>query len=108
MKISIITVCFNSEKFIESAIESVHSQDYNNIEYIIIDGNSTDKTIEIINNNKGRINKFISEPDHGIYDAMNKGLKMATGDIVGILNSDDLYFNNTILSSVVECFKNRN
>jgi glycosyltransferase involved in cell wall biosynthesis len=105
MKVSIITVCYNSEKYIESAIESVLSQDYADIEYIIVDGNSNDKTIEIIKKYQDRIQKFISEPDSGIYDAMNKGLKLATGDVIGLLNSDDLYINNSILTKVANCFK---
>jgi glycosyltransferase involved in cell wall biosynthesis len=105
MKLSIITVCYNSEKFIQTAIESVISQDYNDIEYIIIDGNSTDRTDEIINKYKDKISKFISGPDNGIFDAMNTGLKMATGDFVGFLNSDDLYINNSVLSTVMGCFK---
>lgn len=105
MKASIITVCYNSKEFIGSAIQSVLSQTYSNIEYIIIDGSSTDGTIEIINNYSNKIAYFVSEPDKGIYDAMNKGLALATGDIVGILNSDDFYPNDEILSQVVAAFK---
>lgn len=105
MKISIVTVCFNSKEFIDSAIQSVLSQTHNNIEYIIIDGNSTDGTIEIINNYSNKIACFVSEPDKGIYDAMNKGLALATGDIVGILNSDDFYPDENVLSQVVAEFK---
>jgi glycosyltransferase involved in cell wall biosynthesis len=108
MKISIITVCYNSEKYIESAINSVLSQDYTDIEYIIIDGNSQDQTKEIIKKYLDRIHKFISEPDKGIYDAMNKGLNLATGEIIGFLNSDDLYIDNTIITQVVASFRQSN
>ncbi|HJP63930.1 MAG TPA: glycosyltransferase family 2 protein [Mucilaginibacter sp.] len=102
--ISIITVCYFSEATIESTILSVLSQDYPQIEYIIIDGGSTDKTLEIISKYKGNISKLISEPDKGIYDAMNKGIAMATGDIIGILNSDDIFFTNSVISDVVSVF----
>ena len=95
-KVSIITVCFNSEKTIEATIKSVINQSYNNIEYIIIDGKSTDTTLNIINNYKDKISTVISEPDDGVYDAMNKGLALATGDIIGIINSDDCYEENTV------------
>lgn len=105
LKISIVTVCYNSEKYIRTAIESVISQDYQNIEYIIIDGNSSDNTIEIVKSYGQKISKFVSEPDKGIYDAMNKGIKLATGDIIGTLNSDDLYFNDNVISKVAESFQ---
>jgi glycosyltransferase involved in cell wall biosynthesis len=101
VKISIITVCYNSEKFIRSAIESVIHQTYDNIEYIIVDGGSKDKTIDIIKSYGNKITKFVSEPDKGIYDAMNKGIKMATGDVVALLNSDDFYINNDVITTVV-------
>lgn len=102
--VSIITVCYNSATTIEDTIKSVISQDYPLIEYIIVDGNSTDDTIEIVEKFADRISKQISEPDKGIYDAMNKGIRTATGDIVGILNSDDVFFSNTIISDVVKVF----
>jgi glycosyltransferase involved in cell wall biosynthesis len=105
MKISIITVCFNSEKYIRTAIESVLGQDYPNIEYIIIDGKSTDKTLEIINEYRDKIQCIISEPDKGIYDAMNKGLKLATGDVLATLNSDDIYTSSNVISLIVDTFK---
>ncbi|MDD2889025.1 MAG: glycosyltransferase family 2 protein [bacterium] len=108
VKVSIITVSFNSKDFINHAIESVLSQTYKNIEYIIIDGGSTDDTIDIIKEYKDKITKFVSEPDNGIYDAMNKGLKMATGDIIGILNSDDFYADNSVIETVVKNIKNKN
>lgn len=105
MKVSIITVCYNSEKYISDSINSVINQSYHDIEHIVIDGSSSDNTIAILNSYKTRINKIVSEPDDGIYDAMNKGLKLASGDIVGILNSDDLYVDNNVISEVVEQFK---
>jgi len=104
MKISIITVCFNSAKTIEKTIQSLASQTYNNIEHIIVDGNSKDATLEIIKKYENQISKWISEPDKGLYDAMNKGVQLATGDVIGILNSDDFYTNNTILSEIAQAF----
>lgn len=89
-KISIITVCFNSEKHLEEAIRSVVSQSYMNKEYIIIDGGSTDGTLDIIAKYRDKIDYFVSEPDRGISDAFNKGIKAATGDLIGIINSDDI------------------
>ena len=103
-KISIITVCYNSEKTIESTIQSVIAQDYPNIEYIIVDGRSDDRTMQIAEQYKAHIAKKISEPDKGLYDAMNKGIQMATGDIIGILNSDDLFFTDSIISDVAAVF----
>ena len=91
-KISIITVTKNSEKFLEENINSLKNQTYKNFEHIIIDGNSTDRTVEIIKKNKDKIDYWVSEPDEGLYDAMNKGIKACTGDIIGMLNSDDIYF----------------
>ncbi len=105
LKVSIVTVCYNSEKYIRYAIESVLSQDYPNIEYIIIDGGSKDNTLAIINEYADRISVIVSEPDKGIYDAMNKGLKLATGEVVAALNSDDMYSNNQIISMVVNLFE---
>ncbi len=96
IKVSIITVSYNAEKTIEQTINSVLNQTYPNIEYIIIDGNSQDGTLGIINKYKHRISQIVNEPDNGIYDAMNKGLKLVTGDIVGIINSDDWYELNAI------------
>ena len=107
MKVSIITVVYNNQSTIDYAIRSVLSQDYPNIEYIVVDGNSTDATVEKIQNYKKNITHFISEPDKGIYDAMNKGLKLATGDIIGILNSDDFYADNNIISSIVNEFQEK-
>lgn len=104
MKISLITVCYNSEAFIASAIDSVLSQSYPDIEYIVIDGGSKDGTLSIINSYGKSIAKVVSEPDKGIYDAMNKGLALATGDVIGILNSDDFYPYTDIIMQVVESF----
>jgi len=104
LKISIITVCYNSQAFISSAIESVISQDYDQAEFIIIDGASTDDTVSIVHSFGDSVSYFISEPDKGIYDAMNKGVQRATGDIIGILNSDDFYLNDQVLHQVAELF----
>ena len=105
MKISIITVVLNGEWTIKDSIESVINQDYQNIELIIIDGGSLDRTIAIAKSYNKYLSALISEPDKGIYDAMNKGLKIATGEIIGFLNSDDYYANNHIISKVVKEFK---
>ena len=104
MKISIITVCYNAEDTISDTIESVLSQDYKDVEYIIVDGKSTDRTLEIIQSIKNGI-KLISEKDHGIYDAMNKGINTASGDVIGILNADDVYKNSQVLTEVMDAFK---
>lgn len=101
MKISIITVVFNGKDTIGHTIESVLSQTYKDIEYIIIDGGSTDGTVDIIKNFEDRIAYWMSEPDNGIYDAMNKGIKVATGEIIGILNSDDMYADSSVIEEVV-------
>lgn len=103
-KVSIITAVYNNRDTISQAIESVLYQDYPNIEYIVVDGNSTDGTVEIIRRHQGKITKWISEPDKGVYDAMNKGLRLATGDVIGILNSDDFYQDATIIGKVVKVF----
>jgi glycosyltransferase involved in cell wall biosynthesis len=104
MKISIITVVYNNERTINDALVSVLGQTYKDVEYVIIDGNSSDKTVQIINNFKDRLGYFISEKDAGIYDAMNKGVLAATGDVIGILNSDDLYQDATVIESVMNQF----
>ena len=103
-KISIITVSFNSAKTIKDTIESIISQNYNNIEYLIIDGGSLDGTIDIAKKYSNHIEYIVSDSDNGIYDAMNKGIKAATGDIIGILNSDDFYPNSEIISNVAKIF----
>lgn len=101
MKVSIITVSFNSVKTIEETILSVINQSYSNIEYIIIDADSYDGTKKIIKKYKNKISKIIFEKDDGIYDAMNKGIGYATGEVIGILNSDDIYINEQIIEKVV-------
>ena len=101
MKISIITVCFNSEKTIEDTIKSVQSQSYSNIEYIVIDGKSKDSTNDIVSKYEETVSIHISEADSGLYDAMNKGVRLATGDIVGVLNSDDILANDDIIQKLV-------
>ncbi|MCG8309337.1 MAG: glycosyltransferase [Cytophagales bacterium] len=106
MKITIITVCYNSALHIEDAINSVYSQDYEDIEHIVIDGNSTDGTKQILRDHQDKLSFWISEDDHGIYDAMNKGILKARGDVIGILNSDDFYFNDHVISTVAEAFQN--
>lgn len=108
MKISIITACLNSEKTIEDAILSVVNQNFPNIEYIIVDGGSTDGTLRIIEKYKDKISKVISEPDKGLYDAMNKGIQVTTGEIVGILNSDDFYTANNVIGEIVQFFEKGN
>ncbi len=107
-KISIITVCFNSEKYIETTIKSVISQDYPAIEYIVVDGNSGDSTMMIVEKYHSFVAKKISEPDKGIYDAMTKGVAMASGDVVGILNSDDVFASESIISEVMNIFNTDN
>lgn len=107
MKVSLITVCFNSSKTIERTIQSVQNQLYDNIEYIIVDGGSIDGTIDIISSYSNVVTKFITEPDNGLYDAMNKGIKLASGDILGIINSDDFYHRNDSISKVVEGFSDK-
>lgn len=104
MKVTIITVCYNSVAHIEDAINSVANQDYKDIEHIVIDGDSKDGTQEILRKYSDKLAVWISEPDRGIYDAMNKGIEKATGDIIGILNSDDFYFDDHVISQVVEAF----
>lgn len=108
MKVSIITVAYNSVHTISDAIESVLRQTYPCIEYIVVDGSSTDGTLNVIRQYEkafgGRM-KWVSEKDNGIYDAMNKGIRMATGDIVGILNSDDFFTNNEVIEQVAAAFE---
>jgi len=105
MKMSIITVVWNNKKTIKDAIDSVLSQTYKDIEYIIVDGASTDGTVAIVKSYGDKISKLISEPDDGLYDAMNKGIALATGDVIGILNSDDFYIDEHVIQKVVDRFE---
>lgn len=104
MKISIITVCYNSEATIRDTIESVLAQSHPDVEHIIVDGASTDGTLQVIDEYRGRIAKVISEPDRGLYDAMNKGVQAASGDVIGILNSDDFLEDEHVVAHVADCF----
>jgi glycosyltransferase involved in cell wall biosynthesis len=108
LKFSIITVSYNSIKTIADTIDSVLAQSYPHIEYIIIDGASTDGTKELIQSFGNKISVFRSEPDRGIYDAINKGIRLASGDIAGILNSDDFFYDNNVISKVAEAFIDNN
>jgi len=101
MKVSVVTVCFNSAATIEDTIRSIREQQYEHIEHVIIDGGSTDGTQEVVGRYNGRIKKFISEPDRGIYDAMNKGLRLVAGDVVAFLNADDVYASPNVIGDVV-------
>ena len=103
--ISIITSVWNNEKTIEGAIKSVLSQDYSDIEYIVVDGASSDGTVEVIKKYENQISKFVSEKDKGIYDGLNKGVSLATGDVIGFLHSDDIYADENIISDVVKMFE---
>ena len=104
VKISIITVCYNSAATVRGTIESVLSQSYSNVEHVIVDGGSTDRTLKILAEYQGRIARVISEPDQGLYDAMNKGIRAATGEVIGILNSDDFFEAPDVLANVADEF----
>ena len=106
LKISIITVVLNRAYFIRNAIDSLNSQDFQNIEHIFVDGGSTDGSLDIIYKNMKRGSIVLSEPDFGLYDAINKGLNLATGDIIGVLHSDDRFANNQVLSKIAKEFSN--
>ncbi len=111
MKITLITVCYNSEKTIKDTLESVLKQTYENYEYLIIDGKSKDNTLKIVENYKKKFEgkmHIVSEKDKGLYDAMNKGVHLATGDIIGILNSDDVLANENVFQKIMERFQNTN
>lgn len=105
MKLSIVTVCYNAAATITDTITSVRQQQHEPIEYIVVDGKSTDGTVQVIRANESKIDRWISEPDKGIYDAMNKGIAMATGDVVGILNSDDFYSSHDVINQVMKEFE---
>ena len=102
MKISVITVCYNSSNTIEKTFKSIQNQTYKNIEYILVDGGSKDSTLDIAYKYKKIINHLVSEPDDGLYDAMNKGIDIATGDLIGILNSDDIFFDEHVLENIAK------
>ena len=104
MKVTIITVTLNSARFLEDCIRSVIAQDYSDIEHIVVDGGSTDGTLEIVEKYKSHIAKWISEKDDGMYDAINKGMKMAGGDIIGVLNSDDMLASSDVISTIAAGF----
>ncbi len=105
MKVTIITVTYNSAKFLQDCIDSVIDQTYPEIEHIVIDAKSTDGTLEIIKRYENHITTWVSEEDKGMYDAINKGMQMATGDVIGILNSDDMLASSDVIDSIVKCFK---
>ena len=105
MKISVITIVYNNRETIADAIDSVLAQTYADIEYIVVDGLSTDGTVEIVKSYGSKISKFISEKDGGLYDAINKGIKLATGDVVGLLHSDDIFHSKNALVAVAGAFK---
>jgi len=107
MKLSIISVVYNNAQYIEDCIKSVASQSYRNYEHIVVDGGSTDGTLEVIEKHREKITKWVSEPDDGLYSAMNKGISMATGDVIGFLHSDDYYADQDVIEKVADVFINR-
>ena len=104
MKLSIITVCFNAGSTIEDAINSVASQSYPDIEYIIVDGGANDGTQDLVKKHADLVTQFISEPDNGIYDAYNKGISLASGDVIGFINADDFFADDHVLEDVAKRF----
>lgn len=105
MKVSIITSCYNRQNTIREAIESVLAQDYPDIEYIVVDGASKDDSLKIIREYKDRISTIISEPDKGMYEAINKGIRAATGEIIGLVHSDDFLYDTQVISNIVKKFE---
>jgi glycosyltransferase len=105
MKISIITTCFNREKSIGNTVNSVLSQEYPEVEFIVIDGASTDGSVDIIRSYEDKIATFVSEPDGGMYEAINKGIRLATGNIIGLMHSDDMFYSENILPKIADVFK---
>lgn len=105
MKISIITVTYNCSEVLKGCLGSIASQSYTDIEHVVIDGASTDGTLEVLHKHRSQIAVHISEPDNGIYDALNKGFAICSGDVVGILHSDDRFYDSTVLARVAEAFK---
>jgi len=108
MKITVITVCYNAAETIEETLNSINSQDYKELEHIVVDGMSTDGTLEILQSRSDQISKLITETDEGIYDAMNKGLAVATGHLIGFLNADDIYADNSVLSDIANAVQSQN
>ena len=102
MIVTIVTVVYNNAEYVRDAIESVLSQDYSSIEYVVIDGGSTDGTLNVIEEYRDQISVFLSEPDDGIYDALNKGITLASGDVIAILHSDDQFCDSQVVSDVVQ------
>jgi glycosyltransferase len=102
--VSIITVVYNNQRFIDDAIKSVLNQSYSSIEYIVVDGASTDNTVEIIKKYENKISKCVSEKDEGVYDALNKGIKLSSGDVIGFLHSDDFYADEYVIEKVAAKF----
>ena len=105
LSVSIITVVYNNDKYIEHALKSVLGQDYSNIEYIVIDGGSNDGTMEVIEKYREQISVIVSETDEGIYDAINKGISLSTGDCIAILHSDDEFFDSNVVSRMMSCMR---
>lgn len=105
MKISVITICYNNEQEIRATIESVVSQTYNDIEYIVVDGASKDNSLSIINEYKDKISLIISEPDHGMYEALNKGFKRATGDVIGMIHAGDRLHDNQVIEKIAKFYR---
>jgi glycosyltransferase involved in cell wall biosynthesis len=101
MKVSIVTVCFNNVDTVEDTVRSVMSQTHSDLEHVIVDGKSTDGTVDVLAKYRDRIDTIVSEPDEGIYDAMNKGIRLATGQMVGFLNADDIYADSNVISDIV-------
>ncbi|KAA6310643.1 PGL/p-HBAD biosynthesis glycosyltransferase [termite gut metagenome] len=108
MKVSIITTCYNREKTIRNAIESVLSQNYSDIEYIVIDGASQDNSLSVIREYSNKISTIISEPDRNMYEALNKGIHIASGDIIGLLHSDDSLFADNTISNIIQKIQREN
>jgi glycosyltransferase involved in cell wall biosynthesis len=105
MKVSVITVVLNNRAYLEDCLQSIFCQTHSPLESIVVDGGSTDGTQDIIRRLEKRISRWISEKDRGIYEAMNKGIKMATGEVIGFLNGDDMYFDDRVIAGIVEAFK---